>query len=129
MTNQLAGKRILIVEDEPVIAANLAFEVAAEGGEAIGPVATADAALDLITNTDLDGASLDIKLMGKMTFSVADALAARNIPFVFLTGYRAQDVPTRYSNVPRCEKPETPAAVCHALETLLSLPRLGKRTP
>jgi DNA-binding response OmpR family regulator len=127
MTSQLAGKRILIIEDEPAIAGHLAFQMTAEGAEVIGPVASADAALDEIANThNLDGATLDIKLLGKMTFAVADALAAHNIPFVFLTGYRAQDVPARYSNVPCCEKPLTPAAVCHTLEAVLSLPQLDK---
>jgi hypothetical protein len=86
MTGQLAGKRILIVKDEPMIAENLADQMTIEGAEVIGPVATAEAALDAISVTHPDGATLDIKLMGKKTFQGADALVARHIPFVFLTG-------------------------------------------
>jgi CheY-like chemotaxis protein len=127
MTNQLAGKHILIVEDEQTIAENLTFALTAEGARVVGPVASVDAALHEIANTrDLDGATVDIKLMGKKTFQVADVLVAQDIPFVFLTGYSAQDVPARYLNVPRCEKPITPAAVCQTLEALLSVPRGDK---
>jgi CheY-like chemotaxis protein len=129
MANQLAGKRILVVEDEQMIAEIFAFELTAEGAKVIGPVRSVDAALDEIANTNLDGAILDIKLLGRKTFQVADVLAARDIPFVFLTGYGAQDIPAQYSNVPRCEKPITPFAVCRTLETVLSLPRPGNLRP
>jgi hypothetical protein len=50
-----------------------------------------------------------------MTFQVADTLTARNIPFVFLTGYGAADVPARHANIRRVEKPVTPHVVCRAL--------------
>jgi two-component SAPR family response regulator len=116
MTHQLAGKRVLIVEDEPVIAENLAFELAENGAKVIGPVASVKAALDVIENTNLDGVTLDIKLMGEMAFSVADVLAGRDIPFVFLTGYDAGAVPASHANVHRVEKPVTPSVVCRALE-------------
>jgi FixJ family two-component response regulator len=68
----------------------------------------------------LDGATLDLKLEREMTFKVADALAARNIPFVFLTGYGAADVPPRHASVRLIEKPVTPAVVCRALEAAIS---------
>jgi DNA-binding response OmpR family regulator len=104
MAHQLAGKRVLIVEDEQMLAEYLADAMAAEGAEVIGPVATVTAALDAIASTRLDGVTLDLKLAGEMTFRVADALAARNVPFVFLTGYGAADVPARHTNVSRVEK-------------------------
>jgi CheY-like chemotaxis protein len=119
-THQLAGKRILIVEDERTIAENLAFEIAAQGGEVVGPVATTDAALDAIAIAHLDGATVDIKLMDKMTFSVADVLAHRQIPFLFVTGYGPQIVPARHTNVRRLAKPVTPIIVCRALEGAMS---------
>ena len=116
MTHQLAGKRVLIVEDEPLIAENLAFELAQNGAEVIGPVASVEAALDVLGNTNLDGVTLDIKLMGEMAHPVADVLADRDIPFVFLTGYDAGAVPARHANVHRVEKPMTPDVVRRALE-------------
>jgi DNA-binding LytR/AlgR family response regulator len=119
MTSHLAGKRVLIVEDEPLIAEQLAYQMTTEGAEVIGPVASVDAALDLILNNHLDGATLDIKLMGNKTFEVADVLAARDIPFVFLTGYGARDVPARHASVSRVEKPVTPDVVSHALKAAL----------
>jgi len=109
MTSQLAGKRILIVEDDPIISENLANQMTAEGAQVIGPVATADAALEVIANTELGGATLDIKLMEKMTFQVADVLTARHIPFVFWTGYDCGDViPARHAKVACLEKPAKP---------------------
>jgi DNA-binding response OmpR family regulator len=120
MAHQLAGKRVLIVEDEQMLAEYLADAMAAEGAEVIGPVATVNAALDLITSTRLDGVTLDLKLAGEMTFRVADALAADNVPFIFLTGYGAADVPARHANVSRVEKPVTPGIVCRALEAAIA---------
>jgi DNA-binding response OmpR family regulator len=75
MKYQLAGRRVLIVEDERAIAENLSFEIAAEGGKVVGPLATVNAALDVIANTVLDGAVLDLNLTGEMAFPVADALS------------------------------------------------------
>lgn len=114
MTGQLTGKRVLVVEDEQMIAENVAFELAAEGAEVIGPVETVNAALDAIASTNLDGVTLDIKLRGEMAFPVADVLTARDIPFVFLTGYDV--VPARYANVNCLQKPVTPQVICRALE-------------
>ena len=77
------------------------------------------AALDaLAANTRLDGATVDIKLMGAMTFSVADALASIHIPFLFMTGY-GRAIPFRHANVRRLEKPVTPTVVCRELEGLM----------
>jgi DNA-binding response OmpR family regulator len=129
MTNRLAGKRILIVEDEPMIARNLTLEMTAAGAQVIGPVATMTAALDVIASTDLDGVMLNIKLTGERAYPVADALVARNIPFVFVTGYGAEDIPPRYANIIRIEKPATPAVVCRTLETLLAAHSSPPRAP
>jgi CheY-like chemotaxis protein len=120
MTQRLAGKRVLIVEDEQMLVDYLAEAMAAEGAELIKPVATVNAALDVIANTPLDGVTLDLKLKGEMTLAVADTLAARNIPFIFLTGYGAADVPARHANVSRVEKPVTPGVVCRALEAAMA---------
>jgi hypothetical protein len=84
-------------------------------------VATVRSALRTIMNTDLDAATLDIKLMEKMTFQVADVLAARHIPFVFWTRYACGDViPARHAKVSCLEKPATPYDVCRAFEKLLA---------
>jgi hypothetical protein len=61
--------------------------MAVAGAEVTGPLETVTAALDVIANADFDAVTLDIKLRGERSYSVADALAARNSPFVFLNGY------------------------------------------
>ena len=120
MAQGLAGKHVMISEDEHLFAEYLADAMTAEGAEVIDLAGTVKAALDVIANTRLDGVTLDLKLADEMTFQVADALAARNIPFVFLTGYGAGDVPARHANVRRVEKPVTPGVVCRALEAAIA---------
>jgi ActR/RegA family two-component response regulator len=119
MARGLAGKRVLIIEDEHLFAEYLADAMTAEGAEVIEPAGTVNAALDIIANRRLDGVTVDLKLADEMTFQVADALAARNIPFVFLTGYSAADIPARHANVRRVEKPVAPGVVCRALEAAI----------
>ena len=117
----LDGKSILIAEDENIIAMDLAEEVAAWGGEVVGPVGSIDAALDIITTMPLDGAILDLKLKDQTGFLVADALAARNIPFIFETAYmKAGEAPSRHAHVPCIQKPFTRSFVRHALERVLN---------
>ena len=110
----------MISEDEHLFAEYLADAMTAEGAEVIDLAGTVKAALDVIANTRLDGVTLDLKLAGEMTFQVADALTARNIPFVFLTAYGAADVLARHANVRRVEKLVTPGVVCSALEAAIA---------
>ena len=119
MTRLLAGKRVLVVEDHIIIAMDLAHELAAQEAKVIGPVGTLDGALKAIKDTDLDGVILDLNLGGRTAFPVADALADRNVPFVFATGY-AYDIPARHANVPCLEKPTAANVVCSALEAAMS---------
>ena len=119
MTRLLAGKRVLVVEDHVIIAMDLAHELAAQEAKVIGPVGTLDGALKAIKDTDLDGVILDLNLGGRTAFPVADALADRNVPFVFATGY-AYDIPARHANVPCLEKPTAANVVCSALEAAMS---------
>ena len=117
----LADKRVLVIEDEYIIALNLASELADRGAVVIGPVGNMESALDAIKNTDLDGAILDINLMGRVAFPVADALADRRVPFVFATGCEISDgLPARHANVRRLEKPTPPDVVCDALEAAIA---------
>jgi CheY-like chemotaxis protein len=119
MAHWLARKRVLIIEDENIVALNIASEVTSRGAVVIGPVGTVDGALKAIKNADVDGAIVDINLRGTPAFAVADALTNRQIPFVFATGY-AFDVPARHANVQRFEKPTKPSVICSALEAAMS---------
>ncbi len=103
----LEGRRLLVVEDEYVVAADLADWLADLGVEVIGPAGSVADALDLIDrqHLPLDGAVLDINLGGGQVFPVADRLLANGVPFLFVTGYDCPAVPDAYKQVPRHEKP------------------------
>ena len=102
----LPGRRVLIAEDEYLLASKMVEEFAKLGVETIGPASTVQRALDLVEHCGpLDAAMLDIKLRNEMIFPVADALRARGVPFVFTTGYNQKIIPDRYKDVVRYEKP------------------------
>ena len=112
----LAGRRLLLVEDEYLIAADLVRELLAGGAEVVGPVGSVDDALNLLDEAGrLDGAVLDLNLQGEMAFPVAGALMNAKVPFVFTTGYDQAAIPACYAHVTRCEKPVDAAKVAAAL--------------
>jgi CheY-like chemotaxis protein len=116
MTLSLAGRRLLVVEDEYFLADDLAKALRAEGAEVIGPASNVDAALDPLDETEgLDGAVVDINLQGEKAYPVADALIERAIPFMFATGYDQATIPARYGDVPRCQKPANAVTVVRIL--------------
>jgi CheY-like chemotaxis protein len=105
-SSSFKGRRVLVVEDEYILAQDLREELERVGAEVMGPVATVAGALALLASGPLPYmAILDIYLGGELVYPVADALRARGIPFIFATGYDAADIPKAYSKVPRAEKP------------------------
>lgn len=108
--------RILVVEDEYLLADELAMVLADEGATVIGPVPTVADALALMdAQAVLEGAVLDLNLGGESAFPIADALIRRGVPVVFTTGYDAGAIPDRFAQVPRCEKPIQTGKVTAAL--------------
>ena len=104
--SSLYGLRVLVVEDEYLIAEDLCEQLRSCGAEVMGPaVSVADALERLQTEPPPDMAILDIGLPDAKVYPVADALRARSIPFVFATGYDAWAIPKNYADVPRAEKP------------------------
>lgn len=101
----LAGRRILVVEDEVLISMFIENVLADLGAEVIGPVNTLADGLALGGSERLDGAVLDLNLNGEQTYPLADALIARGVPFVFITGYDRDSLDRRYSRVPILQKP------------------------
>lgn len=98
--------RILIVEDEYVVAFDMCRELEAMGHKVVGPAGTLEQALRLAsTANDLQGAILDMNLSGKEIFPVADILLQRKVPFVFATGYGTAALPERFSSIVQIEKP------------------------
>lgn len=101
-----AGRRVLVVEDDFVIAMDMAAGLSDAGGVVSGPVATvADARALLDAGEAIDGAVLDVNLGGETVFSLAAMLRQRGIPMVFATGYDRGAIPAEFGDVPICEKP------------------------
>jgi DNA-binding LytR/AlgR family response regulator len=105
--DELKGSRFLVVEDEYLIATDLAASLEMLGIEVVGPAGSVNEALRLLERDGhhLDGAVLDINLRNDRVYPVADVLRSRGVPFVFTTGYDASVVPEAYADVPRCDKP------------------------
>jgi two-component SAPR family response regulator len=83
----LTGKRILVVEDEALIAVMVEDMLIEMGGEVVGPAATVDDALEMARGETLDAAVLDVNVRGRRIDPVAEALMARGVPVLFATGY------------------------------------------
>jgi CheY-like chemotaxis protein len=110
------ARRILIIEDEHIVAKALSRALHETGAEIVGMAATVEQALKLVeTIPEFDGALVDINLRGIWAYSVADALAGRGVPFVFATGYGSPIIPDRYRHVPVLQKPFEPQEIIAAL--------------
>jgi DNA-binding response OmpR family regulator len=105
MSAGTAGRRVLLAEDEAVIALDIGDALRRAGYEMVGPAATAGEAERLAREEPLDAAVLDIGLRDGTAVAVADALAGRGVAFVFLTGYAAETVPARFRGRPVLGKP------------------------
>ena len=113
---ELSGKRLLIVEDEFMIADELARDLKTYGIDGNGPVASFYAARTTVADElHLDGAILDINLRGEVAFQLIDALRAREVPCVLYTGYDHATVPAAYQDVPFCPKPTETEDILKAL--------------
>jgi CheY-like chemotaxis protein len=118
--HSLQGCRILVVEDEYLLADDLSHALTAAGAEVLGPVPSIEEATAMIdAEARIDAAILDVNLRGDMVFPVADALAGRGIPFAFATGYDQWALPERFSTRPRVEKPFKARMIAAVLGPLL----------
>jgi CheY-like chemotaxis protein len=117
----LAGRRVLVVEDEYFVADDIARALHQLGADVIGPFASRDEALaSFVTDGDVDVAVLDINVRGETIYPLVEALRERGVPFVFATGYAEGSLPPAYRNSPRWEKPFDPKALAATLPAWLS---------
>ncbi len=116
MTQTLTGRRVLVVEDESLVAMLLETILEDMGCTPVGPVATVDEGLAMVAGEGtLDAALLDVNVAGREVFPIADALKARGVPFVFSTGYGEGGLPDAWRGHPTVQKPFTEAAIRDAL--------------
>jgi len=106
MVDNAGHPRILLIEDNFLLAELMARDLESEGYAVVGPAGRIAPALRLAQREQLDGAILDLNLEGRMSFDVARALAARGVPFVFITGYSSRiSVPPELQAYRRFTKP------------------------
>jgi len=102
---EFAGKRILVVEDEMIVAMLIEDILMDGGATVVGPAARVAKALDLLGTEEVDAALLDVNLAGENTMPVAEELRRRGIPFAFATGYGAAGLPDGFASQPLLQKP------------------------
>ena len=116
MSQALTGRRVLVVEDESLVAMLLETIVEDMGCSPVGPVATVDEGLAMVAaETSLDAALLDVNVAGREVFPIAEALKARGVPFIFSTGYGEGGLPDAWRGQATVQKPFTESAIRDAL--------------
>ncbi|WP_426023111.1 response regulator [Brevundimonas sp. PWP3-1b1] len=116
MNHPLNGRRVLVVEDESLVAMLLETILEDMGCIPVGPASNIDEGEILASDAaDLDAALLDVNVAGRQVFPVAEALMARGIPFIFSTGYGEGGLPEEWRGQPTIQKPFTEAAIRDAL--------------
>lgn len=120
LTERLSGRRILVVEDEGIVAWALEDMLADMGCAVVGPAARVNQALAMIDDESIDAVVLDLNLNGQMSYPVADVLASRGVPFVFLTGYHKSSMPEKYFDFPMMQKPLDRSKLGDVLTQLLT---------
>ena len=121
----LSPKRVLIVEDEALVAAGLATSLEKAGHDVIGPANTVDEALALLDAEGCEVAVLDVNLGRETSERVTQTLHQRSIPYVGLTGYNRDQVPESFAGVPLLTKPVRIDALLEALAACRAPSRQG----
>lgn len=122
MTAGLEGLRILVVEDEYLIATLIEDVLEMSGCAVAGPVSRLAAALDAAARENCAAAILDVNLAGQRIDPVAEILSQRNIPFLFVTGYAADALPKEHAARPCLHKPFKTAELLSTLSSMIAGP-------
>jgi DNA-binding response OmpR family regulator len=118
----LEGRKILVVEDEPLIAAHVQ-DLLSKAGANVQVASTANVAQDALRATRFDAAVLDVHLENERSYELADALLSQGTPFLFLSGYLT--IRAGYEHLPFMPKPFSPEKVLSAVEGLIAPRKLG----
>ena len=120
MSGRLSGKRVLVIEDEYYIAADLRRVLDEEGAVVVGPSGHLGDGLTLAAEP-LDAALLDVNLHGEPSFAIAERLREAKVPYIFITGYDSWAIPDGYKAVPRLTKPFVMTKVVDAVERMVGV--------
>ena len=120
MHNPVPERRVLLVEDEMVVAEMLRRMLDDLGYSVVGTAKAVDEAIRMIERADIHAVVLDVNLDGQMSYPVADELNSRGIPFVFSTGYGGEVLPYGYKGTPLLRKPLHRSGLDGALARLLA---------
>lgn len=116
----LSGRRILVVEDNFMLADELCRDLEKAGAVVVGPAPSIIHALDLVkADRKIDAALLDVNLGGEMAYPVAEALVVRSVPFIFTSGFDDSVLAEHYALMPRCQKPTDFDLIVQELATIL----------
>ena len=118
----LSGRRILVVEDEMLVLMSIEDMLADLGCKSVTAAATVDQAVAFIDAQVFDAAMLDMNLNGTKSFPIADKLAELGVPFIFATGYSAQDMRDGYGDRPLLKKPIRYTELAGVFASLLARP-------
>jgi DNA-binding response OmpR family regulator len=115
--------RVLVVEDEMLLAILMEDTLSDFGCDVVGPVARVADGVRLANSERLDGAILDINVAGVEVFPVARELARRGIPFVFVSGYDCRTLPQEWRGRPSLQKPFQPADLARSMRAFANRAR------
>jgi PAS domain S-box-containing protein len=115
----LRGKRILVIEDEPLVAMDIESQLCAEGYEVVGPVGDFESAKRLIGEASFDAALLDVNLSGHPVDELAASLRRKAVRFAFATGYGGEALPLAFRDTPLLLKPFSREQLLATTEGLL----------
>ncbi|MDW6024584.1 response regulator [Mesorhizobium sp. BAC0120] len=105
LRRELAGRRVLVVEDEYLIALDIGEALENAGAQVVGPAGTIIKAATLVRENGFDIAVVDVALQDGDAYPVVDALQAADIPVLFLTGYERSGLRREYRTLPHLTKP------------------------
>lgn len=124
MSDLLTGLHLLVVEDEAMVALMIEDILADLGCTAVEVAGTVAQGLAILQDPKppLDGAILDVNIGGEKVYPVAEALAAKGVPFIFATGYGIAGISEAFSHVPALAKPYEPRSLERLLASTLNRP-------
>jgi PAS domain S-box-containing protein len=119
-STDLRGRRILLVEDEPLVAMEIESQLMSAGCEVIGPAATIEKAKLLMSEASFDAALVDANLGGRPAGEIAAGLTKKLIPFAFVTGYGREALPLAFQDAPILAKPFSSDQLLSTLRMVLA---------